>query len=178
VDAGNGGIRGGGSRPTDIQDGLSKTIAMAEEVGRSETMPDIYIDPLGNGSTGRAHWRWAEPSSGFAINGNSASWANQTTGAVNPGVPLVGINNNKSPVGGGPGMSVDLEQLRAQRGGLQLSRPGGELPVPGRPRLLARREDQHYRAAPPGNPVRGPQPHPERPRDPRVHRPGGLLTPA
>jgi prepilin-type N-terminal cleavage/methylation domain-containing protein/prepilin-type processing-associated H-X9-DG protein len=98
----NGGIRGGGSRPTDIQDGLSKTIAMAEEVGRSETMPDIYLDPLGNGTTGRAHWRWAEPSSGFAINGNPASWANQTTGAVNPGVPLVGINNNKSPVGGPP----------------------------------------------------------------------------
>jgi prepilin-type processing-associated H-X9-DG protein len=98
----NGAIRGGGSRPADIVDGLSKTFAMAEEVGRSETMPDIYIDPLGNGTTGRGHWRWAEPSNGFAINGNPLSWANQNTGTVKPGFPLVGINNNKQPNGACP----------------------------------------------------------------------------
>jgi prepilin-type N-terminal cleavage/methylation domain-containing protein/prepilin-type processing-associated H-X9-DG protein len=102
----NGGLRGGGSRVADITDGLSKTIAIAEEVGRSETMPDIYWDPILTTNpaspVGRGHWRWAEPSNGFAINGNPASWANQNTGAVKPGVAITGINNNRLPYGGPP----------------------------------------------------------------------------
>jgi prepilin-type N-terminal cleavage/methylation domain-containing protein/prepilin-type processing-associated H-X9-DG protein len=102
----NGALRGGGSRVTDIQDGLSKTVAIAEEVGRSETMADIYWDPILTTSAanhvGRAHWRWAEPSNGFAINGNPASWANNFGGVI-PGRVITGINNNKYPFGGPPG---------------------------------------------------------------------------
>jgi prepilin-type N-terminal cleavage/methylation domain-containing protein/prepilin-type processing-associated H-X9-DG protein len=104
----NGALRGGGSQRKDITDGMSKTIAIAEDAGRNELMIDIYVDPLGNGTIGRAHHRWAEPSNGFAVNGNPLSWFNSGGGVGSYGVlsnnaPLQGINNNKLPYGGPPG---------------------------------------------------------------------------
>jgi prepilin-type N-terminal cleavage/methylation domain-containing protein/prepilin-type processing-associated H-X9-DG protein len=94
-----GGLRGGGSTVGDIADGLSNTIAVAEEAGRNETMPSIYADPVAGGK--RAHWRWAEPDNSFAV--NTANDMSNGFG-VNPGTAvnnvIRGINNNKSPFGG------------------------------------------------------------------------------
>jgi prepilin-type N-terminal cleavage/methylation domain-containing protein/prepilin-type processing-associated H-X9-DG protein len=94
-----GGLRGGGSTVGDIADGLNNTIAVAEDAGRNETMPSIYADPVAGGT--RAHWRWAEPDNGFAV--NTAPDMTNNFG-VNPGTAvnnvIRGINNNKSPFGG------------------------------------------------------------------------------
>ena len=59
----------------DITDGLSKTIAIMEDVGRSETyFTPKYTDPAGvdllpAGTTFRNAWRWAEPDSGNGVSG-------------------------------------------------------------------------------------------------------------
>jgi prepilin-type processing-associated H-X9-DG protein len=89
-----------GSRLGDIRDGLSKTIAIAEDVGRNEAMPGAYVDPI-EAPTLRHFHRWAEPDNGFGVSGNPLSWNDQLTGTVNPGVPIQAINNNKLPFGGG-----------------------------------------------------------------------------
>ena len=60
-----------------ITDGTSNTIAIAEAVGRNETMTMPYPDPLGGL---RQIHRWAEPDCAFGIS--------------------KGINNNPSPFGG------------------------------------------------------------------------------
>jgi prepilin-type N-terminal cleavage/methylation domain-containing protein/prepilin-type processing-associated H-X9-DG protein len=85
-----------------MTDGLSKTIAITEDVGRNESMltNPAYIDPIDAPALRHFH-RWAEPDSGFGVSGNPLSWADQTTGALNPGVPVKAINNNKTPFGGG-----------------------------------------------------------------------------
>jgi prepilin-type processing-associated H-X9-DG protein len=90
------------SRVGDIRDGLSKTIGIAEDVGRNEAMPGAYVDPI-EAPVLRHFHRWAEPDNGFGVSGNPLSWASQTTGAVNPGVKIVAINNNKTPFGGPAG---------------------------------------------------------------------------
>ena len=60
-----------------ISDGTSNTIAIAEDVGRNETMTMEYPDPLGGL---RQLYRWAEPDCAIGIS--------------------KGINNNRSPMGG------------------------------------------------------------------------------
>jgi prepilin-type N-terminal cleavage/methylation domain-containing protein/prepilin-type processing-associated H-X9-DG protein len=98
-----------GSRVSDIRDGLSKTIAIAEDTGRNEMMPSIYGDPVTPTGPNRGHWRWAEPDSGFAANGDPLFAKDQygTVGlpagaTANPasGSPRA-INNNPTPFGGG-----------------------------------------------------------------------------
>jgi prepilin-type N-terminal cleavage/methylation domain-containing protein/prepilin-type processing-associated H-X9-DG protein len=95
----NGALRGGGSSQADVPDGLSKTIAIAEDVGRNETMPGAYADPIVGGL--RAFWRWAEPDNGYGVSGA----ADMTNGfGTIPGTAvnntIQAINNNKYPFGG------------------------------------------------------------------------------
>ncbi len=61
-----------------ISDGLSKTIALAEDTGRHGIMPIREHEP----STGnpRKFWRWVEPANGFGV-----SWA---------------VNSHAAPIGG------------------------------------------------------------------------------
>jgi hypothetical protein len=70
-----------GSRIAEITDGTSRTIAVAEDVGRDESMSTAYIDPITGGP--RAFWRWAEPDNAFGVSKT--------------------INNNSLPPGGPPG---------------------------------------------------------------------------
>jgi prepilin-type N-terminal cleavage/methylation domain-containing protein/prepilin-type processing-associated H-X9-DG protein len=98
----DGALHAGGTKLGDIRDGLSRTMAIAEDVGRNELMPGAYIDPIETPVMRHFH-RWVEPDNGFGVSGNPLSWANQLTGAVNPGVPIIAINNNKSPFGGPAG---------------------------------------------------------------------------
>jgi prepilin-type processing-associated H-X9-DG protein/prepilin-type N-terminal cleavage/methylation domain-containing protein len=89
-----------GPSSSDILDGLSKTIAMAEVAGRQEKMTSLFGDPVGSGT--RAFWRWAEPASGIGVSGNPLATSDQM-GTVAPGFTgaLRAINNNDSPFGGG-----------------------------------------------------------------------------
>src|SRR5262249_38872812 len=70
-----GALKLGGSNPGDIQDGLSKTIGIMEDVGRSETFnTQKYTDPVGfellpTGSTFRNAWRWPEPDTANGVSG-------------------------------------------------------------------------------------------------------------
>jgi prepilin-type N-terminal cleavage/methylation domain-containing protein/prepilin-type processing-associated H-X9-DG protein len=87
----------------DIIDGLANTIAIMEDVGRSETFyTQKYPDPTGidllpTGTIYRNAWRWAEPDTA-----NGVSGPNQTPTATfnTPGVAM--INNNPVPYGGPP----------------------------------------------------------------------------
>jgi prepilin-type N-terminal cleavage/methylation domain-containing protein/prepilin-type processing-associated H-X9-DG protein len=87
---------GVGAPSTVITDGLSNTIVMMEDVGRSEYFFSAsYTDPngsnlLGNGA--RNSFRWAEPVSAGAVMGPSASALYTTNTAI--------ISNNSSPFGG------------------------------------------------------------------------------
>lgn len=95
-----GGLRMGGCTAGDITDGLSKTIAIMESVGRSETFnTQKYPDPAGfdllpKGSTFRNAWRWAEPDSGNGVSG--------PPGAKYGDANLRIINNTPQPFGGTP----------------------------------------------------------------------------
>jgi prepilin-type N-terminal cleavage/methylation domain-containing protein/prepilin-type processing-associated H-X9-DG protein len=93
----NGGLHSGGSTIGEIIDGLSKTIAIAEDVGRNETMPGAYLDPNGGVNlpfAQRGFWRWIEPDTGFGVSGpgNQALGGGVGSGRV--------INNNSYPFGG------------------------------------------------------------------------------
>jgi len=85
----------------DIVDGLSNTIAIMEDVGRSETFftakyPDpSSLAPAINGPAGanRAAWRWAEPDTANGVSGPPPA-----CGGFMGGQPL--INNNPAPFGG------------------------------------------------------------------------------
>jgi prepilin-type processing-associated H-X9-DG protein len=98
----NGGLTGGGSKVSTVTDGTSKTIAIAEDVGRNETMPGAWWDPFTGGP--RAHWRWAEPDNAFAVNGPDnqivVGGGTNPLGVYNGVAPVVAINNNPSPFGG------------------------------------------------------------------------------
>ena len=103
----SGGLHGGGSSPGEIVDGLSKTIAFAEDAGRNEFMPGAYPDPFNavnipNGETNRAFWRWIEADNGFGVNGSpngvTGTGATDTT-AVKSTLSRA-INNNALPLGG------------------------------------------------------------------------------
>jgi prepilin-type N-terminal cleavage/methylation domain-containing protein/prepilin-type processing-associated H-X9-DG protein len=106
---------GRGTTQADIPDGLSKTIAIAEDVGRYEAMPGAYGDPLAGTPGGppagskRAFWRWAEPDNGYGVSGDPKAAADQvnfSTGVLTANYPdLVNgrpriINHNKNPFGG------------------------------------------------------------------------------
>jgi prepilin-type N-terminal cleavage/methylation domain-containing protein/prepilin-type processing-associated H-X9-DG protein len=114
----SGGLHGGGGTIAQCIDGLSKTIAYAEDVGRNEFMPGAYTDPMGlnlpNGETNRAFWRWVEADNGFGVNGppnagltlfsapgNIVAYTADTT-AVKSTVSRA-INNNALPLGGPTG---------------------------------------------------------------------------
>jgi prepilin-type N-terminal cleavage/methylation domain-containing protein/prepilin-type processing-associated H-X9-DG protein len=84
----HGTIDGKGTTQADLSDGLSKTIAIAEDVGRYEAMPGAYVDPITTNK--RSFWRWAEPDNGFGVSGDPT------------GTKKV-INNNKFPFGGPAG---------------------------------------------------------------------------
>jgi prepilin-type N-terminal cleavage/methylation domain-containing protein/prepilin-type processing-associated H-X9-DG protein len=105
---------------TKITDGLSKTILVGEDVGRSEQwFTAKYADPIGTdllpaGSTFRNAWRWAEPDTGNGVSGPPGTEQHpisNVTGGIN-GVggasqnnTLYGdsfnmINNSKLPFGG------------------------------------------------------------------------------
>jgi len=66
-----------GTRLRQVTDGLSKTLAIIEDVGRNETMATGYLDLNGKP---RKFWRWAEPDNAIGVS--------------KP------INNNASPTGG------------------------------------------------------------------------------
>ncbi len=95
-----GGLHAGGSTIGELVDGLSKTIALAEDVGRNETMPGAYLDPNGGAtlpaSAGgyRGFWRWIEEDSGFGVSGPSNQPAGGGVGSSRA------INNNSYPFGG------------------------------------------------------------------------------
>jgi prepilin-type N-terminal cleavage/methylation domain-containing protein/prepilin-type processing-associated H-X9-DG protein len=91
-----------------LVDGLSSTIAVAEDVGRVEGMISPYIDPIT--AAARLHWTWVDSNNAIGVDGNPLAWASQTTGAVNPGVPLVAINNNAYPIGGPSGANWNTVQ--------------------------------------------------------------------
>jgi prepilin-type N-terminal cleavage/methylation domain-containing protein/prepilin-type processing-associated H-X9-DG protein len=103
----HGTVDGKGPARKDIGDGLTNTIAIAEDVGRYELMAGAYPDPL-TPAVNRAFWRWAEPDNGFGVSGDplSVNSATQDDGVVKAGYTgLVngrarGINNNKTPFGG------------------------------------------------------------------------------
>jgi len=89
----------------DILDGLSNTIAITEDVGRSETFnTQKYTDPTGfdllpAGSTFRNAWRWGEPDTANGVSGPKYQVAFGTkTKYGDPGIKM--INNNGTPYGG------------------------------------------------------------------------------
>jgi prepilin-type N-terminal cleavage/methylation domain-containing protein/prepilin-type processing-associated H-X9-DG protein len=90
----------------DITDGLSSTIAMAEDVGRQPKTTSPYTDPVPGGGSGpgnlRQPWRWAEPNSAFGVSGDPVATQDQfgTMDSNFIGAPRA-INNNISPFGGG-----------------------------------------------------------------------------
>jgi prepilin-type N-terminal cleavage/methylation domain-containing protein/prepilin-type processing-associated H-X9-DG protein len=79
----------------DITDGLSKTIAIVEDVGRTENLGTYrYADPIAGGT--RSGWRWAEPDNSNGLSGpQNGVYGNPLTGKV--------INNNAQPFGGPTG---------------------------------------------------------------------------
>jgi prepilin-type N-terminal cleavage/methylation domain-containing protein/prepilin-type processing-associated H-X9-DG protein len=86
---------GRGTTIADISDGLSNTIAMAEDVGRNEAMPGAYSDPIGGGI--RCFWRWAEADSGFGVSGDPLASSAGTNGSAptgNAGQGWAGTNGN------------------------------------------------------------------------------------
>ncbi len=90
------GLHGGGTTIQATIDGLSKTIAVGEDAGRTDTTTPqgAYPDPF-NSANARSFWRWGEPDSGFGVSGQSPSGA-----AATPG--YTAINNNPVPTGGPP----------------------------------------------------------------------------
>jgi prepilin-type N-terminal cleavage/methylation domain-containing protein/prepilin-type processing-associated H-X9-DG protein len=89
-----------GPRILEIKDGLSKTIAVCEDVGRSETYHTTkFTDPFGTtnasqliGAPSRNNWRWADSNTGIGVSG--------PPGATFGMAGLRIINNNKKPFGG------------------------------------------------------------------------------
>jgi len=116
---------GNGTTIALIPDGLSQTIAIAEDVGRYEAMPGAYVDPQFGTATAaagtnqaRSFWRWAEPDNGFGVSGDPVAtngWGTQAGYAGSAAAPAAGtnvlgagtmgpgaqaVNNNSGPFGG------------------------------------------------------------------------------
>jgi prepilin-type N-terminal cleavage/methylation domain-containing protein/prepilin-type processing-associated H-X9-DG protein len=83
-----------GTRIGEISDGLSNTIAIAEDVGRNESYISAYIDPY-DGQL-RRFWRWAEPDNAYGVSGFQKGTPGSAT-YYNSGKA---INNTFSPTGG------------------------------------------------------------------------------
>jgi len=110
----DGGLKAGGTSLGQVPDGLSKTIAIAEDVGRVEGFTSPYADPAMIAPIHRGFWRWAEPDSGYGVSGDPLA-TTDGLGTAAPGFgftpgppPVLGqashvINNNKTPLGGPPG---------------------------------------------------------------------------
>jgi prepilin-type N-terminal cleavage/methylation domain-containing protein/prepilin-type processing-associated H-X9-DG protein len=104
-------VNSSGSSISSISDGVSKTVAVMEDVGRSEVfLSQKYADPTGNlllGTGGfRNAWRWADPATASGVSGPP-----QTAGTAAPTYPpteqarygdrgLRFINNSATPFGG------------------------------------------------------------------------------
>jgi prepilin-type processing-associated H-X9-DG protein len=94
----SGSVKGGGTTLGGISDGLSNTIAIAEDAGRSEVMPGAYPDPF-TGTVNRSFHRWIEPDNGYGVSGPS----NGTAANANLPGTQTAINNNPTPIGGPAG---------------------------------------------------------------------------
>src|SRR6516164_5972691 len=74
-------MSGLGTRVGDITDGLSNTMAIAEDAGRQEVMASPDTDPVTGGVFGtfnrRAFWRWAEPDNGLGVSGDPLATVDQ-----------------------------------------------------------------------------------------------------
>ncbi len=120
----SGGLHGGGGTIQQVIDGMSKTIAYAEDAGRNEYMPAAYSDPMAisipNGEVNRANWRWIECDNGFGINGAPNQGLTDFTPpagvlpytadptAVKATVTRA-INNNAMPMGGPTGCNWNAD---------------------------------------------------------------------
>jgi len=117
----SGGLHAGGGTIAQVIDGMSKTIAIAEDVGRNEFMPGAYTDPMAialpNGETNRAFWRWIEPDNGFGVNGAPNGFSGVSapyifygsdTSSVKSTVTRA-INNNALPLGGPTGCNWNAD---------------------------------------------------------------------
>jgi prepilin-type N-terminal cleavage/methylation domain-containing protein/prepilin-type processing-associated H-X9-DG protein len=113
----DGALHLGGTKASEITDGLSNTLAAAEDVGRThesilypnhegmksgyqEDSRTIHNPPRDGGLNGshlRAHNRWAEPDQGNGVSGPPTSGTHQAPG--NNGLQPV-ISNSKEPPGG------------------------------------------------------------------------------
>ncbi len=96
---------GAGHTVGDVSDGSSNTItAIAEDVGRNETMPSAYVDPVlvaqGATNTARCFWRWAEPDSGYGVSGDPLATTDAAGTQTVAGKRATVINNNAYPFGG------------------------------------------------------------------------------
>jgi prepilin-type N-terminal cleavage/methylation domain-containing protein/prepilin-type processing-associated H-X9-DG protein len=105
-----------GPKIAEITDGTSRTILVAEDVGRNEGMSSPYQDPAQPAGVDRAAWRWADANSGFGVNGDPLYSTTSSVTAANAykGIPVPlnlatppnssitfkGINAHKTPFGG------------------------------------------------------------------------------
>jgi prepilin-type N-terminal cleavage/methylation domain-containing protein/prepilin-type processing-associated H-X9-DG protein len=117
-----------GTQPSNIVDGLSNTIAIVEDVGRTETYGTFkYPDPVGGATIpatnvqydftvfppvpkagnipARCAWRWAEPDTANGVSGpingaySATTLAGTITATTSAGTEKV-INQNAQPFGG------------------------------------------------------------------------------
>jgi prepilin-type N-terminal cleavage/methylation domain-containing protein/prepilin-type processing-associated H-X9-DG protein len=85
-----------GTKIGECSDGLSNTIAIAEDAGRNENMPGAYVDPIENPVFRHFH-RWVEPDNGYGVSGNPVTWGNTSTGALSGTGLVTAISNNPTP---------------------------------------------------------------------------------
>jgi prepilin-type processing-associated H-X9-DG protein/prepilin-type N-terminal cleavage/methylation domain-containing protein len=121
----NGSVTSLGPNLGAIVDGLSQTMAIAEDVGRIEGMSGPYTDPVSGGP--RKHWTWVDSNAGIGVDGNPLAWANQNNGTVvTPNTPpLVAINNNAFPIGGPTGANWNTVQQAGPNNEIFSFHPGG-----------------------------------------------------
>jgi prepilin-type N-terminal cleavage/methylation domain-containing protein/prepilin-type processing-associated H-X9-DG protein len=109
-------LSGTGPKISEIIDGTSRTIMVAEDVGRNEATASPYQDPSLPLGVERAAWRWADSNSAYGVNGDPLYSTTATVTAANayksipvplslaappnPSISFKGINNNKTPFGG------------------------------------------------------------------------------
>jgi prepilin-type N-terminal cleavage/methylation domain-containing protein/prepilin-type processing-associated H-X9-DG protein len=103
-----------GAEVGDIPDGLSKTIALLEDVGRSELyVTQKYADPITAGAF-HVGYRWCDPDAANGVSGppgdpvNSVAYTGTFGGAATDSAKfgdagLKFINNTAAPFGGGTG---------------------------------------------------------------------------
>jgi prepilin-type processing-associated H-X9-DG protein len=80
----------GGTKIRQVRDGMSKTVAFVEDVGRNETMSTGYLDAQGEP---RAFWRWAEPDAAIGVSKPINNSSNPFGGPAN----CPWVSNNCGP---------------------------------------------------------------------------------